>query len=77
MRNDWEDVYYDKIYSSILNTIYERRKIDVAFTKAELNRQFRDICILEGLDYHGRGRVGDLNIEATIAAMQHALAEWE
>ena len=77
MRNEWEENLYAKVYNSVLNTTLERKRIDQSFTKAELERQFRDICILEGLDFDGRGRVGDLNIEATIAAMQHVLAEWE
>jgi hypothetical protein len=74
--DDWEEVFYEKIFDAVCQLIAERKKRDSEFTKDELERQLEHLCILEGQDQGGRGPVGDLDLAATIAAMQHMLAEW-
>ncbi|NIZ46399.1 hypothetical protein PVA44_06145 [Entomospira nematocerorum] len=74
--SDWEIQCFEDIFDAVYATIQKRREVDTSFVIEDLERQLEDLYLLDGHDWLGRGRVADLDMEASIAAMQQYLYEW-
>lgn len=75
--NEWEETMFNRIFDNVFAMTVSRLENDKSFTKDDVRVQLEDLCILEGQDQYGRGRVGDLDIEASIAAFQHILQNYD
>jgi hypothetical protein len=74
--SDWEIQCFENIYDAVYATICKRRASDKSFAIEDLARQLEDLYLWDGHDWLGRGRVADLDMEASIAATQQYLYEW-
>ncbi|MGL4524369.1 MAG: hypothetical protein ACRCVN_02455 [Spirochaetia bacterium] len=73
---EWQDELYITTYESTSKAIEFRRKNDKTYTPDELERQLEAMYVIDGNNYGGRSLAGQLDLEATIAAMQVALNQW-
>ncbi|NIZ19620.1 hypothetical protein [Entomospira culicis] len=74
--SDWEIQCFEDIFDATYATIKKRRDHDPLFCLKDLEQQLEDMYLLDGHDWLGRGRVGDLDMEASIAALQQHIFEW-
>ena len=73
----WREETYRRIFDSTLQYIKNMRSTDPAFGIQELENLLQSEYDLQGLAWEGRGEVGEIRIEATIAAMQQELVRWK
>ncbi len=74
--NDWEDSFYDKVFTETLNKLSYRREKTPASLQ-DMKDTLASLYVLEGNNWIGRGLVGDITSAATIAAYEHFISEWE
>lgn len=73
----WREETYRRIFESTVQYIKNMRSTDPAFGIQELENLLQSEYDLQGLAWEGRGEVGEIRIEATIAAMQQELVRWK
>jgi hypothetical protein len=74
---DWRQEKFDEIFDTVYATTQYRRFNDSSFTLKDLERLLETLYVNDGNDQGGRGKVGDITSEATIAAHEQVLAEWK
>ena len=74
---EWQEKKYHEVFDNVLATTRYRRLIDPSFTLRDLERLLTALYVNDGNDQGGRGGVGDLVSQATIAAHEQVLLEWK
>lgn len=80
MSRDTEDVLerrYRTLYASLHAELLERRRTDPNFTIDDVRGFLRDAYLRQGNDWIGHGVLFHVTQDATIAAYEAVLAEWE
>ena len=73
---DWREEKRESVFESTLRGLENRRKVDPGFTLADARSSLDHLYILDGNDWLGRGELGDIVSQATIAAYEHFIQEW-
>ena len=73
----WFDQQYVEVFDGTLNGLGHRRSADPAFSIADAENQLAHLYVLDGNDWLGRGALGDIISEATIAAYELFIEEWK
>ncbi|HOE76889.1 MAG TPA: hypothetical protein PLX63_09545 [Rectinema sp.] len=74
---DWRDQKYIEVFDGTLNGLQRRRAVDPAFSIEDVENQLVHLYVLDGNDWLGRGVLGDIVSEATIAAYELFIEEWK
>jgi hypothetical protein len=74
---DWQDAKNKEVFESALRGLERRRDSDPSFTLEDAESALTHFYILDGNDWLGRGELGDIISQATIAAHEHFIAEWK
>ena len=74
---DWKDKKYDEVFESCLRSLRRQRQNDPSFTPEAVRGLLSHLYVQEGNDWAGRGEVQDVQIDASIAAYERFLSEWE
>ncbi len=74
---EWHDDKYKEIFEGTLNGLYRRRAVDPKFAIGDAEHQLEHLYILDGNDWLGRGELGDIVSQATIAAYELFIHEWK
>lgn len=73
---EWREVTYKNMFESTVAYISNMRQNDSKFSIQDLEAMLQSEYDRQGLAWDGRGEVVEINIEATIAAMQQELVKW-
>jgi hypothetical protein len=73
----WIDEKYRKEYEEELTGLERRRKNDPSCTIEAVTGILKNLYIMDGNDWCGRGPVQDTSLQATIAAYEHFISEWK
>jgi len=73
---EWREAAYKKMFDTAVNFIRGQRATDPGFTISNLEAMLQSEYDRQGLAWDGRGEVVEINIEATIAAIQQELVKW-
>jgi len=68
---------YDAVFNDVCNFVAYQRRTNPTFTLERLQELLDEACVREGNNWVGRGEVSHIVEAATIAAYEHALAEWK
>jgi len=74
---EWKDKKYTEIFEEELRGLERRRASDPGCTIADLEGILKNLYIMDGADWGGRGGVQDATMAATIAAYEHFIADWK
>jgi hypothetical protein len=69
-RERWQDEMYSRIYNEELRGLERRRAGDPSLTAEDIRLMLKDLYVLDGSDWLGRGEAGDITSNATIAAYE-------
>jgi hypothetical protein len=73
---EWRDAKYNEVFEEELRGLMRRRKSDPSCTVEDIERVLKNLYIMDGADWYGRGDVQDITIAATLAAYEHFIADW-
>jgi hypothetical protein len=71
---EWRDITYAETLEQELRGLERRMQSDPACTLADIEGMLRNVYIMEGADWIGRGDVQDAVMSATIAAYEQFIA---
>jgi len=74
--SEWQDAKYTETFEEELRGLERRRKVDASCTADGIERVLKQLYIMEGADWHGRGLLQDIILSARIAAYEHFVAQW-
>lgn len=74
---EWIDEKYRQVYEDELRGLERRRAHDPTCTREDISGTLRHLYNWDGNDMCGRGPVQDVVMEATIAAYEYFIREWE
>jgi len=74
---EWQNIKYTETFEEELRGLERRRAADPSCTVADIEGILKNLYIMDGADWGGRGGVQDIVIAATIAAYEHFIADWE
>jgi len=74
---EWRDIKYHETFEGELRGLERRRAADPGCTLADIEGTLRNLYIMDGADWGGRGDVQDIAMAATIAAYEHFIAQWK
>jgi len=74
---EWHEEKYNEIFEGIINSLQRRRLIDRTFSIADAENQLKHLYVLDGNDWIGRGELGDIISQATIAAYELFIHQWK
>ncbi len=74
---DWQTEKYREVFEGSLQGLRRRREIDPTFGIEDAERQLAELYRLDGLDWLGRGALGDIVSQAEIAAFELFINEWK
>jgi len=74
---EWQDKTYTETFESELRGLERRRAADSNCTIADLEGILKNLYIIDGSDWLGRGIVQDAIMAATIAAYEHFISSWK
>jgi len=74
---EWHEIKYQEIFDGTLTGLKRRREVDPVFSIEDAERQLSHLYILDGNDWLGRGELGDIVSQATIAAYELFIHEWK
>jgi hypothetical protein len=74
---EWQDRKYAETFEEELRGLERRRASDPGCTIADLEGILKNLYIMDGADWGGRGGVQDATMSATIAAYEHFIAGWQ
>jgi hypothetical protein len=73
----WRDIKYNETFEEELRGLERRRAADSNCTIADIEGTLKNLYIMDGADWGGRGSVQDTAMAATIAAYERFLARWK
>jgi hypothetical protein len=73
----WRDIKYNETFEEELRGLERRRAANSNCTIADIEGTLKNLYIMDGSDWGGRGSVQDTAMAATIAAYEHFLACWK
>jgi hypothetical protein len=73
---EWQDKKYTETFESELRGLERRRASDPGCTIADVEGILKNMYIMDGSDWLGRGSVQDVIMAATLAAYEHFIADW-
>ena len=73
----WRDVKYTEVFEQELRGLERRRQSDPLCVVEDIEKILRNLYIMDGADWYGRGEVQDITMAATIAAYEHFIAQWK
>lgn len=74
---EWQEKKYHEVFDNVLSTTRYRRLKDPDFSIKDLERLLATLYVNDGNNQGGRGGVGDIVSQATIAAHEQVLLEWK
>jgi hypothetical protein len=74
---EWRDIKYEEIFQEESRGLERRRKQDPLCTVEDIEGVLRNLYIMDGADWYGRGEVQDITMAATIAAYEDFIARWK
>lgn len=74
---DWQEMKYREVFDTVYSTTSYRRRSDSSFSIKDLERLLASLYVNDGNDQCGRGGVGDIVSQATIAAHEQVFMEWK
>ncbi len=74
---EWREETYKQMFESTTAFVKHLKNNDEEFMIADLEAMLQSEYDRQGLAWDGRGEVVELNIEATIAALQNELIIWK
>ncbi|KAH3756576.1 hypothetical protein Pelo_11604 [Pelomyxa schiedti] len=74
---NWEENFYNEVYTETIENLDVRRRTDELFTKPALRHLLDSLYARQGNNYEGRGSVQDIKQSAQIAAHECFLANWD
>lgn len=74
---EWRDEKYELVFDQETRGLERRRAHDPSCKVEDLRAVLQHLYYMEGADWGGRGELQDLVLQATIAAYEHVVAEWE
>ena len=72
---EWIDEKYTRVFDEELLGLVRRSEKDPAFSVLDAEGILKNLYIMDGNDWTGRGFVGDTTMSATIAAYEHFIVE--
>ena len=72
---EWQDITYSETFEQELRGLQRRVKTDPSCSAVDLEGILKNLYIMEGADWGGRGDVQDTVMAATIAAYEFFIAE--
>jgi hypothetical protein len=74
---EWQDVTYTETFEEELRGLERRRSADLHCSLADIEGILKNLYIMDGADWGGRGGVQDMTMAATIAAYEHFISCWK
>jgi len=74
---EWRETAYKKMFESTVAFVKHLKEDDGKFNIEDLEAMLQSEYDRQGLAWDGRGEVVEINIEATIAAIQMELINWK
>ncbi|MDR1318337.1 MAG: hypothetical protein LBJ90_01820 [Treponema sp.] len=74
---EWREVLYKKTFEEELRGLERRRTADPDCKVGDLEGILRNLYIMEGADWGGRGDIQDTAMAAVIAAYEYFIAQWK
>lgn len=74
---EWRETAYQKMFESTVSFVKHLKENDEKFKIEDLEAMLQSEYERQGLAWDGRGEVVEINIEATIAAIQQELIKWK
>jgi hypothetical protein len=75
--SEWREIKYTETFEEELRGLERRRAADPACTVADIEGILKNLYIMDGADWGGRGDVQDTAMAATIAAYEHFISRWK
>lgn len=74
---EWIDAKYKQVFDEETLGLERRRKNDPNCTLQDLQGVLKNLYILDGNDWTGRGQLQDSTLSATIAAYELFINQWK
>lgn len=74
---EWRDIKYEETFEQEVRGLERRRQHDPDLTLEDVKNMLQHLYNLDGMDWIGRGELQDTILNATLAAYEHFIAEWE
>lgn len=74
---DYQDRLFEETFDTVCLDLRRRRETDPCFTRTQLQGVLDGLYVSHGNNMEGRGEIRDIINEATIAACELVLSEWE
>jgi hypothetical protein len=74
---DLKEKHYQNTFEAVIAQLTMRRRLDNDFDLDECKKLLHTEYINDGNDFIGRGSLGDIVQDATIAAYEAFIVEWE
>jgi len=73
----WKDTKFEEVFEEELRGLFRRCRSDPHCNVEDLERLLKNLYIMDGADWYGRGDVQDITMAATIAAYESFIARWK
>lgn len=73
----WIDEKFRQVFEEETRGLERRRSHDSSCTIADLEGVLKNLYIMDGNDWVGRGQVQDTTLSATIAAYERFIEQWK
>jgi hypothetical protein len=73
---EWQEAKYTETFEEELRGLERRRAANPNCTPADIEGTLKNLYIMDGADWVGRGGVQDMTMAATIAAYERFIASW-
>jgi hypothetical protein len=74
---EWQEIMYQETFEQEMRGLTRRRESDSSCKIEDLEGTLKNLYIMHGSDWEGRGPLQDTIMSATIAAYEHFIAEWK
>jgi hypothetical protein len=74
---NWQAVKYQSIFDDETRGLLRRRQSDPGCKVEDLEGILKNLYIMDGADWGGRGPLQNTIMAATIAAYEHFIANWK
>jgi hypothetical protein len=74
---EWREIKYQETYEEEIRGLTRRRQVDPTCTVEDLQAILKALYVMDGADWGGRGGVQDTIMDATIAAYEQFIFQWQ